>query len=77
MLQVSLDTGKKNQIRVQMQAIGHPISGDRKYGGHSSPIHRIALHARTLNFTHPITGKELKFGVSIPHKFHNLFSRKE
>ncbi|MDE6438489.1 MAG: RluA family pseudouridine synthase, partial [Muribaculaceae bacterium] len=48
--EVELETGRKNQIRVHMKDLGHPIAGDRKYGAKSSPIHRLALHARTLSF---------------------------
>ncbi len=48
LMEVSLDTGRKNQIRVHMKDLGHPIAGDRRYGAKSSPIHRMALHAQTL-----------------------------
>lgn len=67
MLTVQLDTGRKNQIRVHMASIGCPISGDRRYGGKSSPIYRLALHARTLHFAHPITRKEMRFELPIPN----------
>ena len=72
MLEVELDTGRKNQIRVHMKDIGHPISGDRKYGASPSPIHRLALHARTLRFIHPITRKEMDFSTGIPTAFRRL-----
>ena len=55
--QFSLDTGRKNQIRVHASDLGHPIAGDRKYGASTSPIHRLALHAMTLRFAHPVTRK--------------------
>lgn len=48
LVELSLDTGRKNQIRVHMKDLGHPIVGDRRYGAATSPIHRLALHARTL-----------------------------
>lgn len=67
--QFSLDTGRKNQIRVHAQELGHPIVGDRKYGATKSPIHRLALHARTLRFAHPITRKDMNFETPIPQKF--------
>lgn len=67
--QFSLDTGRKNQIRVHAQQLGHPIAGDRKYGATKSPIHRLALHARTLRFAHPITRKDMNFETPIPPKF--------
>lgn len=69
MLEVELDTGRKNQIRVHMAGIGHPISGDRKYGAEPSPIHRLALHAATLRFVHPVTRKEMDFSCAIPSSF--------
>lgn len=67
--QFSLDTGRKNQIRVHAQQLGHPITGDRKYGAQRSPLHRLALHARTLRFAHPITRKDMNFETPIPPKF--------
>lgn len=65
----SLDTGRKNQIRVHAQKLGHPIAGDRKYGAETSPLHRLALHARTLRFAHPITRKDMNFESPVPPKF--------
>lgn len=67
--QFSLDTGRKNQIRVHAHDLGHPIAGDRKYGAKSSPINRLALHARTLRFAHPITRKDMNFQTPIPPQF--------
>lgn len=72
LMELSLDTGRKNQIRVHMKDLGHPIAGDRKYGAKSSPIHRLALHARTLHFAHPITRKEMLFETPIPSRFLSL-----
>lgn len=69
LLEVELDTGRKNQIRVHLSSIGHPISGDRKYGASVSPIHRLALHAQTLRFVHPITRQELNFSTGVPRAF--------
>ena len=65
----SLDTGRKNQIRVHASEMGHPIAGDRKYGAKTSPLHRLALHARTLRFAHPITRKDMNFETPIPPRF--------
>ncbi|MDN3505212.1 MAG: RluA family pseudouridine synthase [Rhabdochlamydiaceae bacterium] len=56
-----LETGRKNQIRAQCLANGHPIAGDKKYGAKTNPIKRLALHAEELEFTHPKTGKRKKF----------------
>lgn len=75
LLEVELDTGRKNQIRVHMKDMGHPISGDHKYGAQSSPIHRLALHARTLRFVHPVTRKEMNFSTPIPSSFLALAGR--
>ena len=72
MLEVDLDTGRKNQIRVHMKEMGHPIVGDRRYGAGVSPIHRLALHARTLRFVHPVTRQEMAFTTPIPAAFLSL-----
>jgi 23S rRNA pseudouridine1911/1915/1917 synthase len=77
MLRVELETGRKNQIRVHMQEIGHPIIGDKKYGAAPSPIGRVGLHARVLAFVHPATGENLHFETPIPAKFMKLFVRKK
>ncbi|MDE6234655.1 MAG: RluA family pseudouridine synthase [Muribaculaceae bacterium] len=69
LVEFSLDTGRKNQIRVHAKEIGHPIVGDRKYGAKASPINRLALHARTLRFAHPITRRDMHFETPIPTKF--------
>lgn len=73
--QFSLDTGRKNQIRVHASDLGHPISGDRKYGAKKSPLHRLALHARTLRFAHPITRKDMYFETPVPPKFQTVLRR--
>lgn len=65
----SLDTGRKNQIRVHAKDLGHPIVGDRKYGAVRSPLHRLALHARSLRFAHPVTRKDMRFELPVPSKF--------
>jgi 23S rRNA pseudouridine1911/1915/1917 synthase len=72
----SLDTGRKNQIRVHAKDLGHPIVGDRKYGAKSSPIARLALHARTLRFVHPITRKDMHFELPIPTRFLSLVAKR-
>ncbi len=69
LLELSLDTGRKNQIRVHCKDMGHPIVGDRKYGAKSSPIHRMALHAQTLKFAHPITRRLMEFETPVPQSF--------
>ncbi|MEZ3589826.1 MAG: RluA family pseudouridine synthase [Muribaculaceae bacterium] len=72
MLEVELDTGRKNQIRVHCKDLGHPIVGDRRYGAKTSPIHRLALHAQTLRFVHPVTRKEMKFETPVPAPFASM-----
>lgn len=73
LIEVELETGRKNQIRVQMQETGHSIAGDKKYGGKSSPIGRLALHAKTLEFLHPLTHEKLHFSTKTPKKFTIVF----
>lgn len=69
MVELQLETGRKNQIRVHMKDLGHPISGDKRYGAHPSPIHRLALHARTLRFVHPVTRRDMNFTSELPAGF--------
>lgn len=71
-LRLTLETGRKNQIRVHCQAAGHPIVGDHKYGAKTDQIRRLALHAASLEFKHPITGKEMKFISPIPDEFERI-----
>ena len=61
----TLETGRKNQIRVHASEAGHPILGDTKYGSAYSPLGRLCLHAHILGFSHPVTGKKMQF-VSPP-----------
>ncbi len=77
LMEVELDTGRKNQIRVHMKDLGHPITGDRRYGAWSSPIHRMALHAQTLRFVHPITRKDMNFTTPTPISFSKIVGGKE
>ena len=74
LLQINLETGRKHQIRVHMQDIGHPIIGDKKYSSTQSPLRRMGLHAQVLAFTHPKTGELCRFETEIPKKFLQLFS---
>ena len=57
LLQVFIDTGRKNQIRVHMNVIGTSILGDKKYGGNKAK--RLYLHSNILEFIHPVTGKNI------------------
>ena len=74
LLDVKLETGRKNQIRVHMKDIGFPVTGDKKYGAKLNPIGQMGLHARVLSFKHPVTGRALRFDTPIPLKFQKLFS---
>lgn len=69
LVELKLDTGRKNQIRVHMQDLKHPVAGDMKYGAQTDPAGRICLHAFRLEFTHPITGERLKFETEYPKAF--------
>lgn len=73
MLEVRLETGRKNQIRVHMKELGHCIAGDRKYGSALDPLGRLGLHARVLGFRHPATGDLLRFETPVPGSFRRLF----
>ena len=72
LLELELETGRKNQIRAQLQSIGHSIAGDYKYGAETDPTGRLMLHARKLFFIHPTTGEEMRFETRIPDKFTSL-----
>lgn len=69
LLEVKLETGRKNQIRVHLSDLGCPIAGDRKYGAKGNPIHRLALYAFSLAFDHPVTGKRIHIRLPLPKAF--------
>lgn len=72
LLDVRLETGRKNQIRVHMKDLGHPVVGDKKYGADSDPIRRLGLHARAIAFIHPRSKKLMRFETKIPRAFKRL-----
>ncbi len=74
LLEIELETGRKNQIRVHMESIGHPIVGDRKYGS-TVNIGRLALHAQVLEFYHPVTGELVHFETPVPKEFSRLLNK--
>lgn len=75
LVELNLETGRTNQIRVHMASIGHPVVGDRKYGNGnvSSPIDRLCLHARMLEFIHPMTERKVCFESPLPKEFTQFF----
>jgi 23S rRNA pseudouridine1911/1915/1917 synthase len=75
LVELELETGRKNQIRVQMNSIGYPLVGDLKYGGHPSILKRLALHANVLSFTHPVTGEMHAFETPVPAAFVSLVEK--
>ena len=77
LVEMKLETGRKNQIRVHMADLGYPVAGDQKYGNGRDPIHRLALHAFRLNFIHPITHEEMQFETPIPKEFLKFFNTEE
>ncbi len=70
LVQVRLETGRKNQIRVHMQELGHPLVGDRRFGATSDAMGRVALHAAELGFDHPATGSSMLFRSDVPAGFY-------
>lgn len=69
LFELSLDTGKKNQIRAHLASKGYPLAGDENYRAKTDPFHRLCLHARTLEFVHPFTNQKMKFEVAEPEEW--------
>lgn len=74
LVSVSLETGRKNQIRVHMKDIGHNIAGDKMYEAETNPISRLGLHAHLLEFKHPTTLEVMKFETKIPKEFNRAMN---
>lgn len=74
LIELNLETGRKNQIRVHMQDLNHPIVGDGRYGCEedANPLGRLALHAFKLCFYHPVTGEMMHFETPYPASFKAL-----
>lgn len=75
LLRVEIETGRKNQIRVEMNNLGHPIIGDDKYGCSKNPLKRLGLHASKLEFIHPITNELIRIEAKTPQIFISLFQK--
>ena len=76
LIELHLETGRTNQIRVHMQSVGHPVIGDRKYGhgNEYSPVDRLCLHAKVLEFIHPMTEKKVRFEAAAPKEMLRPFN---
>jgi len=74
-LEVKIDTGRKHQIRVHLSDMGHPITGDERYGARRNPARRLALHAGYLAFKHPVTGKEVVLHSPLPRSFDLILNK--
>lgn len=76
LLKINIETGRKNQIRVQLNDIGHPIVGDKKYSKIKNKVNRLCLHAYYLEFNHPITNEKIILKTKIPTLFLNIMNIK-
>ena len=84
LVELHLETGRTNQIRVHLASIGHPVIGDRKYGHGNDTVlakallqkktDRLCLHARVLEFIHPVTEQTLHFETPVPKSFVSLMA---
>ncbi len=72
LVKITIETGRKNQIRVHMQDLGHPIAGDKQYGAKTNPLSRLCLHAGHLELRHPFTGSSLLLESAVPKSFLTL-----
>jgi tRNA pseudouridine32 synthase/23S rRNA pseudouridine746 synthase/23S rRNA pseudouridine1911/1915/1917 synthase len=77
LLEIHLLTGRKHQIRVHLSEKGHPVVGDKKYGKGNDSYGTLALHARSISFTHPANGRRLFFETGIPEFFTRLVGKIE
>ena len=68
-LRVTLETGRKNQIRVHLSELGHPVVGDKRYGAKENPLGRLGLHARALSLPHPRSGRVLTITAEPERRF--------
>ena len=75
LVELTLQTGRKNQIRVHMADIGHPVVGDPKYGNGDNSLGRLCLHAYKLCFHHPLKDKDMEFETPFPAAFARPFPK--
>jgi RluA family pseudouridine synthase len=75
LVDIHLLTGRKHQIRVQFADMGHPVAGDKKYGDEKLAANRLALHARSISFTHPFKGRPMSFDTGMPDDFVRILGR--
>ena len=69
LIDITIETGRRHQIRKAMSSIGTPVIGDRDHGGHRSDLHRLGLHAWSIEFDHPETGEPIEGVAPIPNPF--------
>ncbi len=74
LVELTLETGRRHQIRVQLSSLGCPIVGDEKYGAKSDPAGRLGLHSSFLRLIHPVTTQELRFTSPLPKPLAKLVS---
>jgi RluA family pseudouridine synthase len=77
LLEINLLTGRKNQIRVHMADMEHPIVGDRKYGKSKDGYERLALHSKSISFKHPTSGEQMTFEAKVPNYFNKLMGKRD
>ena len=77
LLEVNIETGRKNQIRVMLNNIGHPIVFDEKYGYNKNPLKRLGLHASKLVFRHPLSDKLITLEAKVPSQFKAIFKKEK
>jgi len=73
LLEATQETERKNQLRVHLKSIGHPVLGDKKYEAKQNPINRTAVHLRKINFIHPATNEKMEFETKVPEDFLRIF----
>jgi 23S rRNA pseudouridine1911/1915/1917 synthase len=76
LLEVTLETGRRHQIRVQLAGLGCPVVGDPKYGARTDPARRLALHSCELKFRHPVSGASMEFRSTLPARLKQLIDRR-